>query len=253
MTVALCAATCAQSNSKYAGMEYAGECCTYSLAIYCPKIILTKAKIAAIPFWAEMDPRQMASQAVTCSAAATRLNSVGVRIGWICTKLPVPAHNRLARVPPRRCLLQWYLRARRRHLQRPLRQQPLRQQPLRQQPLRQRRRPPHPVLPRPPRCLLPAPLPQADFLRDGPIKVATSTTLMDVSFPCSCLTIQVLLWNSAFKVVMDKATLLQAWNTVRSAFAVTLSTAEVLSHPRTPTATCLAVAMRRRLVALVTG
>ena len=198
-----------------------------------------KAKTAAIPFWAEMDLRQMASLAVTCSAAATRLNSAEVRTGWICTKLPVPVHNRFL---PQSCRLRWYLQARRPHLQRRLRQRRLRQRRLRQ-PLRR----PHPLLPRPPRYL-----PQAAFLPDGPIKVAISTTLMDVSFPCSYLTTQVLLWNHAFKLVMDKATLLQAWNTVPSAFAVTLSTAEALSHPRTPTATCLVVAMPRRIVAPAT-
>ena len=234
MTVALCVATCAQSNQKYAGMEYAGECCAYPLAIHYPRTILMKAKTAAIPFWAEMDPRQMASQAVTCSAAATRLNSAEVRTGWICTKLRVPVHNRFL---PQSCRLRWYLQARRPHLQRRLRQRRL----------RQRLRRPHPLLPRPPRYL-----PRAAFLPDGPIKVAISTTLMVVSFPCSCLTTQALLWNHAFKVVMDKATLLQAWSTVHSAFAVTLSTAEALSHPRTPTATCLVVAMPRKIVAPAT-
>ena len=236
MTVALCVATCAQSNQKYAGMEYAGECCTYPLATHYPKYILMKAKTAATPCWAEMDPRQMASQAVTCSATATHLNSVEVHTGWICTKLPVLVHNRFLLLP-QRCRLPWYLQARRPRLQRRR---------------RQHLRRPHPLLPRPPQCLLPAPLPQVAFLRDGPIKVVTSITLMDVCFPCSCLIIQVLLWNHAFKVVMDKATLLQAWSTVPSASAVMLSTAEVLSHHRTPTATCLVVAMRKRLVALAT-
>ena len=81
MTVALCVATCAQTNSKYAGMEYAGECCAYPLATHYPKFILMMVKTAAIPFWVETDPRQMASRAVTCSAAATRLNFVEVRTG----------------------------------------------------------------------------------------------------------------------------------------------------------------------------
>ena len=207
-----------------------------------------KTKTAGIPFWAEMDPRQMAYPAVTCSATATRLNSVEVRTGSICIKLPVPVHNRLVRVLPQSHPLRWHNR-----LVRALPQsRPLRGYLHLQRRLRRRLRRPHPLLPRPPRCLLPAPLPQAAFLRDGLTKVATSTTPMDGSFPCSCLTIQVLLSNHAFKAVMDKATLLQEWSTVRSVFAVTQSTAEVLSHPRTPTATCPVVAMQRKTVVLAT-
>ena len=39
--MALCVAVCGQNNQKYAGMEYAGECCAYPLAVHHPSFMLT--------------------------------------------------------------------------------------------------------------------------------------------------------------------------------------------------------------------
>lgn len=42
--MALCVAVCAQNNQKYAGVEYAGECCTYLPVVRYPNIVLIITK-----------------------------------------------------------------------------------------------------------------------------------------------------------------------------------------------------------------
>ena len=50
MTVALCTAVCGQNNQKYAGLEYANECCAYPVAIRSPRITLIDHKDCANSF-----------------------------------------------------------------------------------------------------------------------------------------------------------------------------------------------------------
>ena len=50
MTVALCVAACAQNNQKYAGMEYAGECCAYFSTLRYLRVKLTNGEVCGNTF-----------------------------------------------------------------------------------------------------------------------------------------------------------------------------------------------------------
>ena len=48
--MALCVAVCGQNNQKYAGVEYAGECCAYPLVVNYNSIVLTDCEVCGNSF-----------------------------------------------------------------------------------------------------------------------------------------------------------------------------------------------------------